>query len=154
METAEEIRQIAEAKLTEPSQFIVDVTISSPNRPQKVTVIVDGDNGVSIDDCANISREVAKHLDNSTLLPDSYVLEVTTPGIDQPLKLHRQYRKNIGRKLRIKVSDKTIEGRLVAVGDDGITIEEERGAGKKMEKVTLELQFSEIDKSLVLVSFK
>ena len=152
MEAAEEIRKIAEGKLTDPSQFIVDVIVSSKRKPQKVTVILDGDNGVSIDHCADLSREVSKALDDSNVIIDSYVLEVTTPGLDQPLKLHRQYRKNIGRKMRIKISDKVVEGKLIAVNDSGITVEQ--GDGKKIEKSVVELKFSEIDKSIVLVSFK
>ncbi len=86
------------------------------------------------------------------LLSDSYVLEVTTPGLDQPLKLERQYRKNIGRRMRIKIADKFVEGKLVGVGEDGISIEQ--GDGKKIEKSVVELKFSQIDKSIVLVSFK
>ena len=152
MEAAEEIRKIAEGKLTDPSHFIVDVTVSSKRKPQKVTVILDGDSGVNIDDCADISREISKALDDSMLLSDSYVLEVTTPGLDQPLKLVRQYKKNIGRKMRIKTSDKVVEGKLVGVSDSGIAVE--LGDGKKIEKSLVELKFSEIDKSIVLVSFK
>lgn len=152
MDAAEEIRKIAEGKLKDSSQFVVDVIVSSKRKPQKVTVVVDGDAGISIDDCADISREVAKVLDDSLVLSDSYVLEVTTPGLDQPLKLHRQYKKNIGRRMRIKVSDKVVEGKLVEVSDSGVTIEQ--GDGKKIEKSVVELKFSEIDKSIVLVSFK
>jgi ribosome maturation factor RimP len=152
MDAAEEIRKIAEGKLKDSSQFVVDVIVSSKRKPQKVTVVVDGDAGISIDDCADVSREVAKALDDSLVLTDSYVLEVTTPGLDQPLKLHRQYKKNIGRRMRIKVSDKIVEGKLVGVSDSGVTIEQ--GDGKKIEKSFVELKFSEIDKSIVLVSFK
>ena len=152
MEVAEEIRKIAEGKLIDPSHFIVDVFVSSKRKPQKVTVIIDGDHGVSIDHCADLSREVSKALDDSNVIIDSYVLEVTTPGLDQPLKLHRQYRKNIGRNMKIKISDKVVEGKLVAVSDNGITVEQ--GDGKKIEKSVVELKFSEIDKSIVLVSFK
>lgn len=152
MEAVEEIRKIAEGKLKDSSQFIVDVIVSSKRKPQKVTVVVDGDGGISIDDCADISREVSKILDESSVLFDNYILEVTTPGLDQPLKLHRQYKKNIGRRLRIKVSDKIFEGKLVAVSDSGVAIEQ--GGGKKIEASVVELKFSEIDKSIVLVSFK
>lgn len=152
MEAAEEIRKIAEGKLTDASQFIVDVIVSSKRKPQKVTVILDGDSGVSIDHCADISREISKALDESMLLSDSYVLEVTTPGLDQPLKLQRQYKKNIGRKMRIKTSDKVVEGKLLDVNDSGVSVEQ--GDGKKIEKSVVELKFSEIDKSIVLVSFK
>jgi len=152
MEAVEEIRKIAEGKLKDSSQFVVDVIVSSKRKPQKVTVVVDGDAGINIDDCADISREVSKVLDDSTVLTDAYILEVTTPGLDQPLKLHRQYKKNIGRRMRIKLFDKIVEGKLVGVSDSGVTIEQ--GDGKKIEKSFVELKFSEIDKSIVLVSFK
>ena len=154
MEIAEEIKKIAEEKLTEPSQFIVDVIVSSRTGPQKVMVIVDGDYGVNIDDCASLSRQLSKTLDESPLLNESYMLEVSTPGLDQPLKLQRQYKKNIGRKLRVKLQDKTVEGKLQEVNEDKIVVEQEIGVGKKKEIIPIEIQFSEIDKSFVLVSFK
>ena len=154
MDIAEEIKRIAEEKLIGPSQFIVDVVVSSRRVPQKVTIIVDGDSGISIEDCAKISREVSKVLDDSPLLEAHYMLEVSTPGLDQPLKLNRQYKKNIERKLRVKFQDKIVEGRLLNVTDDSITLEQETGVGKKKVISPVEIQFSEIDKSFVLVSFK
>lgn len=154
MEITEEIKKIAVEKLTEPSQFIVDVIVSSRTGPQKVMVIVDGDNGISIDDCASISRQLSKTLDESPLLNERYMLEVSTPGLDQPLKLKRQYKKNIGRKLRVKLQDKIVEGKLLEVKEEKISLGQEIGVGKKKEIVPIEIQFSEIDKSFVLVSFK
>lgn len=154
MEIAEEIRKIAEDKVVEPSQFIVDVIVSSRVGPPKVTVIVDGDNGINIDDCATISRQLSKTLDESLLLTESYMLEVSTPGLDQPLKLKRQYKKNIGRKLRVKFQEKIVEGKLMEVTEEKITVGQEIGEGKRTEILPIEIQFSEIDKSFVLVSFK
>ncbi len=154
MEIAEEIKKIAEGKLTEPGHFIVDVVVSSRNGPQKVMVIVDGDNGVNIDDCAGISRELSKTLDELPLLNNSYLLEVSTPGLDQPLKLKRQYKKNIGRKLKVKLQDKIIEGKLLECTEEKITIVQETGMGKNKVLTPVEIQFSEIEKSFVLVSFK
>jgi ribosome maturation factor RimP len=154
MEIAEEIRRIAEKKLIGPSQFIVNVVVSSRKVPQKVMIVVDGDNGISIDDCARISREVSKTLDDSPVLEAHYMLEVSTPGLDQPLTLKRQYKKNINRKLRVSYQNRIVEGRLLNVTEDAITVEQETGVGKKKEVALIEIQFSEIDKSFVLVSFK
>jgi len=153
MEIAEEIRKIVEEKLTDPSQFVVDVVVSLRGT-QKVIVILDGDKGVTIDGCANISRELSKVLDDSPLLKDSYLLEVSTPGLDQPLKLNRQYAKNIGRRLKVKWGEHTTEGKLTVVTPDRIALEEEFGEGKKKEIRTIEIPFTDIDKSFVLVSFK
>jgi ribosome maturation factor RimP len=154
MEIAEEIRKIAEERLVGPDKFIVEVIVSSRKAPQKVTVIVDGDVGVNIDDCATISRELSKALDDLALLDERYVLEVSTPGLDQPLKLKRQYRKNIGRRLKVKFLNSVVQGKLIDADDEKITLAGEAGVGKKMTIVPIQIQFSDIDKSFVLVSFK
>ncbi|MEJ7643039.1 MAG: ribosome maturation factor RimP [Chryseolinea sp.] len=154
MEIAEEIRKIVEGKLSDEAQFVVDVVVSLRGT-QKVLVTIDGDQGVTIEDCAAISRELAKTLDETSLLKDSYLLEVGTPGLDQPLKLTRQYTKNIGRRLKVKLKDGAIqEGKLTGVEPEKIVVEQEFGVGKSKEATPLEIQFSDIDKSFVLVSFK
>jgi ribosome maturation factor RimP len=154
MDLAEEIKRIAETKLTDPSQFIVDVVVSARKGPKKVLVIIDGDSGVGIDDCAAISRELSKNLDEMALLDENYMLEVSTPGLDHPLKLKRQYHKNVGRKLKVKLQERIIEGKLESVTEDTITLIEETGSGKKKETKNVDIPFSEIEKAFVLVSFK
>jgi ribosome maturation factor RimP len=154
MELTEEIKRIVESKLTDPSQFLVEVLLSSKKGPKKLLIIIDGDNGVTIDDCGNISRELSKALDDSSLLDENYMLEVSTPGLDHPLKLKRQYKKNIGRKLKIKLADKIVEGQLKNVSDEVISLDQETGSGKKKEVTSLDIPFSEIEKAFVLVSFK
>lgn len=154
MEIADEIRKIAEEKLSGAGQFIVDVIVTSKRGPKKILIILDGDTGINIDDCANLNRELSKELETLPALQDSYLLEVSTPGLDQPLKLKRQYRKNVGRRLNVKLADKAVEGKLVEVTDDKITLEQESLAGKQKQVVMVDIEFSEIDKSFVLVSFK
>jgi ribosome maturation factor RimP len=150
----EEIKNIASQKLTDPAQFIVEVVVSARKGPKKLLVVVDGDQGVSIDDCATLSRELSKELDESTLVDESYTLEVSTPGLDQPLKLKRQYVKNIGRRLKVKMADKIEEGKLDTVNDEGITLISETGTGKKKETTSININFAQIEKAFVLVSFK
>ena len=154
MELEDQIKQIAERKLTDPSQFIVDVNVSARKGPKKVLVIMDGDQGVNIDDCAALSRELSQDLDESGLLQDAYTLEVSTPGLDQPLKLKRQFVKNIGRRLKVKLADKIEEGKLEAVTGETITLIAETGSGKKKETKNINIDFSQIEKAFVLVSFK
>jgi ribosome maturation factor RimP len=153
VEIREEIKNIAEGKLTDPGHFVVDVVVSLRSK-QKVLVIVDGDHGVTIGDCAELSRAMSDALDNLRGLNESYVLEVSTPGVDHPLKFGRQYGKHVGRKLKVTLRDKTVEGKLLTVSPDSITLEQETGSGRKREVQTIDIQFSEIDKSFVLVSFK
>ena len=154
MEIAEEIRKIAVSKLLNPHHFVVDVVVSARKGPKKVLITLDGDDGVNIDDCANLSREIGKALEESNLMDEAYMLEVSTPGVDQPLQLHRQYKKHIGRKLKLKLRDKIVEGKLTEVADDKIAVIQETGTGKQKATVVLDIPFSEIEKSFVLVSFK
>lgn len=153
MDAVEEIKKIAIEKLANESQFIVDVLISSRKGPKKVLILLDGDNGITIEDCATLSRELSKTLDDASWMEENYTLEVSTPGLDQPLKLHRQYKKNIGRSLKVKLhEDKIVEGKLTEVFDEKITLTV--GSGKKKEVKMIDILFSEIEKTLVIVSFK
>lgn len=154
MEIIGEIKSIITSKLADPSQFLVDVIVRGHKGPKKVLIVIDGDNGVTIDDCANLSRELSKAFDDTRLFEESYMLEVSTPGLDQPLKLKRQYKKNIGRRLRVITPRHTLEGKLLEVTDEKIKIEQEIGVGKQKEIKIAEISFSEIDKTFVLVSFK
>jgi ribosome maturation factor RimP len=154
MEIIEEIRRIIASKLTDPSQFLVEIIVKGFKGPQKVLVIIDGDKGVTIDDCANLSRELSKAFDDIRLFEERYTLEVSTPGLDQPLKLKRQYIKNIGRRIRVHTQQHSVEGKLVEVSDEKIKIEQELGEGKQKEIRMTDISFSEIDKTFVLVSFK
>ena len=154
MGIVEDLTNIIATKLTDSSQFLVDVVVKGQKGPQKVLVIIDGDKGVTIDDCANLSKELSKAFDDTHLFTGSYMLEVSTPGLDQPLKLKRQYYKNIGRTVRIVREQQTIEGRLTAVTEEMITIEQEIGIGKQKEFKTADIPFSQIEKTYVLISFK
>ena len=154
MEFAEEIKNIITRKLADPSQFLVDVIVKGQKGPKKVLIIIDSDKGVTIDDCAILSREISKAFDDLQLFDDSYMLEVSTPGLDQPLRLARQYYKNIGRRIKVVTQQQAVEGKLVEVGEEKIKLEQEIGAGKHKETKIIELSFLEIDKTFVLVSFK
>lgn len=143
-----------ESSLENPSLFLVDVILSSRHL-SKITVIVDGDQGVNIDDCTRISRELSARLDELNLEIEHYVLEVTTPGLDQPLRLNRQYRKNMGRGVKVHLKDKRIEtGTLVEASEDQIVIRQEWKEGKVMQEKLVPLPFAEIEKTYVVISFK
>lgn len=154
MSLEEQITKIAEDKLTKPSLFVVAVVVSARKGPKKVSVIIDGDEGVDIDDCAALSRSLSVTLDELSLFEDNYLLEVTTPGVDHPLELKRQYPKHVGRKLRVKSGDQLIEGKLEEVGQETITLLQETGSGKKKQTTSIDINFSQIEKAFVLVSFK
>ncbi|MBL7834521.1 MAG: ribosome maturation factor RimP [Cyclobacteriaceae bacterium] len=145
---------MAESLLKDQAHFIVDVIASFKGAVGKVLVIVDGDAGIGIDDCADLSRDLSKALDDSNLISGAFNLEVSTPGLDQPLKLKRQYVKNIGRNVRVRQAEQTDEGKLTAVDENSIRLTQLIGSGKKKEEKTIEIPFDKIDKTIVLVSFK
>ncbi|GCC50883.1 ribosome maturation factor [Chryseotalea sanaruensis] len=156
MDLADNIRQLAEGLLSNDSLFIVEVSAVMKRKPGKILVVLDGDDGVSIEDCANLSRKLSESLDEQPEVDENYLLEVTTPGLDQPLKLHRQYKKNIGRTLKVKVKEENTpaEGTLTAVTESAITLSQKSGKGKKAEEKDLTIPFELIDKAFVTVSFK
>jgi ribosome maturation factor RimP len=154
MVTNEGIKELVEQSLADQNHFLVDLVVNSKSNPIKITVVLDGDKGISIDDCATVSRTFAALLDEENSL-ENYALEVTTPGLDQPLRLKRQYVKNIGREVKIQLKDKKIErGKLVESTEDTVVIEHEVKEGKQKELKKTTFTFEEIERTLVEVSFK
>ena len=158
LDLAAKIKQMADPHFGSGSHFVLDVKVNTRMNPPKIVVVVDGDNGITIDDCANLSRALSDSIHEANLLED-YNLEVTTPGIDQPLKLLRQYQKHIGRNLKIELKEEggsspfggqgAVRGKLLQIEADGISIE---GEGK--EKSIRTIPFDQISKTFVTVSFK
>jgi len=151
----ENIENWARQALSDESQFLVDLVVSSKQAPYKVTVILDGDRGITIDDCASVSRKLLGVLEEQGGIDDNFTLEVTTPGVDHPLKMKRQYVKNIGRVMKVQLIDKTVEvGKLVEVNEEFLSLEREEKIGKVKDLKKITLPFSEIERAIVQVSFK
>lgn len=132
--------------------FLVDVTSAPGN---KVTVLLDGDNGITIDDCTAINKALYKFIEETGLFEDAnFSLEVSSPGVDRPLKQVRQYKKNIGRKVAVVINDGSeLEGVLTQVNDENITIEEKTGKGNKMSMKSTTILFNQIKHAKVLITF-
>lgn len=115
--------------------FVVDAVLIKGER-RRLIINVDTENGISMAECASLSRQLARWLETHKSFDFSYNLEVSSPGIGSPLKLHRQYVKNIGRNLRIKMKKgEQQEGCLLAVGESGIELgPAQRTKGKKKRK--------------------
>ncbi len=130
--------------------FVVEVTLTGPKSYQKLKIFLDGDNGVTIDQCAQISRKIAAKLDEEDLFKEAYQLEVSSAGIDQPLQQLRQYYKNIGRSVKVfKHDGKEVKGKLISVNDQEIEIEVKN---KKVTEMSTIL-FQDIQHTKVLVTF-
>ncbi|MCR8561619.1 ribosome assembly cofactor RimP [Mucilaginibacter sp. BJC16-A38] len=154
MKIEKRVKELVEEKIADkPNLFLVDVKFHSNG---KLMVLVDGDNGIGIDDCVAISRHVGFHLEEENVIETAYNLEVSSPGIDTPLTSIRQYTKNVGRNLAIKMVDGTKrEGKLTGLAEDAIVIEEKiKEKGKKAETVESVIPIDKITETKVLISFK
>ena len=125
----------------------------------KLEIFMDSDSSMTFQKCQRMSRHLEAHIDEAQWLGEKYTLEVSSPGVGNPLKLKRQYVKNIGRKLEVKqVDGGKIEGILVTVDNDTISLEGKvrRKVGKKKvtEEVTSTIAFDNIKTAKVKVSFK
>jgi len=155
MELEEKIYQIAEEQLIDPTLFVVSVQLGISGK-SKVEILVDGDHGVGIDDCAAISRRVGSLLEEQGVLENAYQLEVSSPGVGQPLKLVRQYKANIGRELKVQLNNgKELNGKLKEVLEGKILLDIEiKEKKKKVQLVPTWVEFADINKAKVQVSFK
>lgn len=155
----EKLIDLLEEKLSEPEFadcFWLDVKVL-PNK--KVEVILDSDSGITFATCRLISRHLEAVIDEEQWFGPQYTLEVSSPGVDRPLQLPRQYKKNIGRKLEVKTHEgDEYEGRLTELSDEGITLtyktRRKEGKRKVTEEVETEIPFAAIKKAKVKISFK
>ncbi|HEX5153200.1 MAG TPA: ribosome maturation factor [Parafilimonas sp.] len=137
---------------SEPGYFLVEIKVKATNN---IKVFIDGDNGISIEKCVQFNRQLYKIIENSSLFsPGSFSLEVSSPGVDKPLKLQRQYLKNTGRNVDVLFNDGSVKsGRLLQVSNDDIIVEETVGKGKKAETRQLVIPFSNIKTTTVQIEF-
>lgn len=155
MDIKDFVEKAALESLKDESYFIVDVLVKGLTSKAKILVLLDSDNGVNIDECADLSRAIGMKMELEEVFDDPFVLEVSSPGLDHPLKFKRQYQKNVGRELKLTMLDGTIEkGKLIEVGEESIKFEKEIKEKKKVTAVIVEISFDSIDKANVLVSFK
>src|SRR6187431_2405637 len=105
--------------------FLVELQVSPAN---DIKVFLDADNGITIDKCIRINRALYKRIEEELLPDGNFSLEVSSPGVDEPLKLKRQYKKNIGRTLEVVMNDNSRkEGKLIAADDEHIEVQETEG---------------------------
>jgi ribosome maturation factor RimP len=152
-ETIKTVEGMLQALLAdEPDYFLVEVRIKPTNN---LKVFIDGDQGISIEKCVRYNRALYKKLEEAALFPNGdFSLEVSSPGLDEPLKMLRQYRKNIGRQVELVLQDGSkVEGRLMEVSEDGIIVEEIKGKNKKKEVINHAFLFDNIKTTRIQVVF-
>lgn len=130
--------------------FLVEIKIKPTNN---FKIFLDGDSGVTIEAVSKINRALYKHMEETEMFPNGdFSLEVSSAGVDEPLKFLRQYKKNIGRKVEITLNEgEPVEGKLIEATDEEVTIEEV--FGKKKETKQTVIPFNNIKKTVVQISF-
>ena len=145
-------QKINEVLAEHPTHFLVEIRIKPTNN---FKVFIDADEGVNLAVLIEYNRKLYKFIEENSLYPDGdFSLEVSSPGLDEPLKLNRQYKKNIGRFVDVLLNDATKkEGKLIEATEDGIIIEYELGKGKKKEIKQETILFTDIKHTKIQIKF-
>ncbi len=139
---------------TRKDLFLIDLKFSASD---DIAVILDGDNGVSVQDCLDASRAIEFNMDREE---HDFSLQVMSAGLSEPLSIPRQYQKNIGREIEVLLNDSSeIEGELAKVDEEKITLilryrkPKDIGKGKVDVVEEKEIFYAEIKKALVVIKF-
>ena len=135
-ELREKIAVLAAPIIEQQGAFLVEVALHQEHRDRVVQVLVDTDAGITIEACAEVSRAISAAIENDNAIEGPYRLEVSSPGIDKPLRMLRQFPKNVGRPFTVRYrsgdGDRTVAGTLAAVKGERLTFSPE-----KLEPVTV-----------------
>jgi ribosome maturation factor RimP len=148
------ILAIEKALIEYPSLFLINVTVKEDN---KIYVALDGDHGVNLQDCIAVNRAIEAELDREV---EDYALEVASAGVSSPLKFPRQYKKNIGRTLKLKTTNNgDFEAKIQTATETEVTfvwtVREPKplGKGKVTVEKQLTLAYPEIKEAIVTITF-
>ncbi len=132
--------------------FLVEVKVKPTNN---FKIFIDGDEGVPLSVLVSYNRKLYKMVEENGLYPEGdFSLELSSPGLDEPLKMRRQYKKNIGRFVDVLLNDNTKrEGKLIEESEDGIVIEWEEGKGKNKAAKQESILFSDIKSTKIQIKF-
>ena len=140
---ASKVRALTEEVIAGTPYFIVDVEVRGHKGTRVVEIFIESDTDLDHDDLARISNEVGFMLDVEDAFDDSYTLEVSSPGIKRPLTMPRQFKKNVGRVLRVKTksengSSENIMGELIDADEESITLETAAGETERIPYAAIE----------------
>ena len=153
------LRKLIESKFDEEEFsdfFLIELKISPNN---KIQVFIESDTHVNFDHCRKMSRYLEAFIDEEGWFGEQYTLEVSSPGVDRPLTMIRQYLKNIGRKVKVTPKEgKVVKGELSKANEDGFTVSftEKVKVGKKKKKKEIrnvDFSYDEVAETLVKVTF-
>ncbi|MFJ4780436.1 ribosome maturation factor RimP [Streptomyces sp. NPDC088762] len=155
---SDRLRGLLEPLVAAKGLDLEEIEMSRAGKRRMLRIIVDSDEGVELDACAELSREVSDRLDETDVMgEDEYVLEVSSPGADRPLTEHRHYVRAIGRLVKFQLAeDGELIARVLGVDDEGLDLEVPGVKGRKatarriaftdIAKARVEIEFSRKDK--------
>jgi ribosome maturation factor RimP len=145
-------KMLQDMLVNDPAYFLVEIRIKPTNN---VKLFLDGDQGVTIEKCISWNRALYKKIEEENLFPNGdFSLEVSSPGVDEPLKLFRQYKKNIGRTVEVILKDGIkVTGKLIDVSEQAISVEETKGKNKKKEVLQHSFLFDQIKSTKIQTVF-
>jgi ribosome maturation factor RimP len=160
MTIKEHLEILLDPMLEDGRFFVVDIVFKPSKVSQKITILVDSDEGITIQECTSISRRLAKQLEELEVFSEAYTLEVSSPGLDQPLILLRQFLKNLGRNLKVTLkTGEAISGILKEATEE--TVKLQLPLPKKKTKIPVdeasllkEINRNDISKAVIEISFK
>ena len=148
------VEELVEEKISETDQFVVEIKVNPKN---EILILLDTMNGsVSVSDCMAVSRWVERNIDREE---EDYKLEVSSPGLDKPFKVKKQFSKNVGRQVIMKLNDaREIKGELLTVDQELVEIKTKEkvkiGKKKQWQEAVEKINFDEIEEAKVVISFK
>ncbi|HUI29129.1 MAG TPA: hypothetical protein VLX91_02845 [Candidatus Acidoferrales bacterium] len=146
-EKIESLKRLLKPAIESNGAFLVDISLKGDQRRPLLEVFCETESGISIDKCAEISREILPLIDSSRVLGDNFRLDVSSPGIGVPLKDKRQFKRNIGKLMSIKYRDelevKHIEGDMIDIKDEKMVVKTQSG--------TVEVGFDLVDEAIVKI---
>ncbi|OEJ33993.1 ribosome maturation factor RimP [Streptomyces subrutilus] len=155
---SDRLRGLLEPLVAAKGLDLEEIELSKAGKRRMLRIIVDSDEGVELDACAELSREVSDELDQSDVMgEDEYVLEVSSPGADRPLSEHRHYVRATGRLVKFQLAEGgELIARILGVDDEGMDLEVPGVKGRKatarriaftdIAKARVEIEFSRKDK--------
>ena len=158
MTNQEQIELFLQESLEGTDVFLVSYKVKPTNNYK---IYLDSDTGLTLEKCLKVNRALRRAIEEAGLYPEGdFSLEVSSPGVEAPLKLHRQYVKNIGRSLEIELNDEEamgVTGKLVAVEEDRIilenTVKQKKSVKTEPEVIRTEIQLSDIKTATVVIEF-
>jgi ribosome maturation factor RimP len=153
MDIVAKVTALVNSHLPGDEYFVVEVKASESKVRNKVTILIDADAGIGIDDLTNLSRAIETDLE--IIMPTAFTLEVSSPGVDTPLVFARMYKKNIGRNLKVVFVDgQTLKGELKEAGKDSFVLLPEKKKKSKEAPQPQTIAYDTVKTAKVEVSFK